>query len=789
MITPPFGVLLGTLGRNPEDPIAILSKNDDSISLNVNWTMAAKADEHLAMLQASYPAPGAHFWFGVQPMGCPPSYGRGKSTDVTALTTLYCDLDFVHEHKPGGVTEAQAIAIIRDLGDLLGTPPAAIVRSGYGMQPYWPVTSMDTVSGAMTLLRWRSLVVLVAKTHGAKVDTGVYDLPRILRIPGPPNVKYGQHAATSLIIPPSYQGHRPTADQLNVVFDSYLPAAVFPQFAGLHAGGSARRADRDWINQESRVFTEAEAISFIEDQALAPARNTPWGAGNDYWKILWQCALVCAAFTDILEEEELKQRLRDAIFEGHGERANAADEYQIALGFIKGGTNDPNGWLARLPNDQELSDPFSRYYAGPTRLQEIREQYAMKPDAPLVTEYAIVDSRGAVVSSSDDKVAPGSTPTGSGLVVAWAGDMLEEGTEWLWEYGDEFWLPLGELVLLGGREGVGKSTWTARLIAQVTLGTMHGKHLGTPKSVIVCASEDSWSKTLLPRFNAAGADLKRIARVDVRQDDKMRGLRLPTDIPAVEKFVVDHDVALIVLDPLLGTVEGKLDTHKDSDVRQALDPLTRLAHECEITIIGLIHQNKNQSGDLMTRLMGSRAFGAVARTVLVCAETDESAADADALLDPEVVEKTESERQFLFGQIKNNLGRKVRTSIKYEIQGVDRGIDAKGSRIRTSKIRVVDYRHQEGVEENVLAKEKAATRKDAGQKPEGTARSRATAWLTEYLTIHPGVLGSTVKGAGAVQGHSESTLKKVCLDLGVVCAGDVRRPTWTLPADVPVASA
>jgi hypothetical protein len=56
-------------------------------------------------------------------------------------------------------------------------------------------------------------------------------------------------------------------------------------------------------------------------------------------------------------------------------------------------------------------------------------------------------------------------------------------------------LPIGQLALLAGREGTGKSTWTARLAARLT----RDEH-----RVLMLADEDACDAVLLPRLLAAG---------------------------------------------------------------------------------------------------------------------------------------------------------------------------------------------------------------------------------------------------------------------------------------------
>ena len=387
-ISDPFATLLALLGRADSEPCSILSMAPEpGAPMHTHWTTCGGAHKLIGLLSGK-----DHLWFGVQPMTQPAS-GRGKSKDVTSVTTLYADLDFAHEHKPGGMPKTVALDIIRDLGDILGTSPAAVVMSGYGLQPYWPIVPVDPQHGIILLQRWRQLVIKVAALHGYTVDTCVYDLPRILRIPGPPNIKYGTEAHTGLImVNPAYLPL--TVDQVNASLDGHLERSESREFsaADLHASGLPRRLTDSSVS--GRVFTDAQAEAFLEAYAWKPARETPWAAGADYWKVLWQCALAAAMFSDMYDEAALKDRLRVAILSGHGEHANINDEYQIALGFAKF-----DGDFARRPNEAEQADPFSPFFAGPIppapSLDELRDRYDIPAHITPTTETVYTDGRGS----------------------------------------------------------------------------------------------------------------------------------------------------------------------------------------------------------------------------------------------------------------------------------------------------------------------------------------------------------------------------------------------------------
>jgi RecA-family ATPase len=177
-------------------------------------------------------------------------------------------------------------------------------------------------------------------------------------------------------------------------------------------------------------------------------------------------------------------------------------------------------------------------------------------------------------------------------------------------------LPLGEVSLTVGRAGIGKSTFLAYLAAMITRGSLDGD-LATPAGVAIVATEDSWEYTIVPRLMAAGADLDRVFRLDVTEAE-IGGytLSLPADDRLLEQVIRDYELGAIILDPLLSSLSGSLDAHRDQDVRQALTPLTRIANATGAAIIGNAHLRKAHAPDLLSMVSGSLAFGAVARAVL-----------------------------------------------------------------------------------------------------------------------------------------------------------------------------
>ncbi len=146
-------------------------------------------------------------------------------------------------------------------------------------------------------------------------------------------------------------------------------------------------------------------------------------------------------------------------------------------------------------------------------------------------------------------------------------------------------------------------------------------------------------------------DLHRIYRVEVLStDDTHLGLSVPRDLHDLEQAARDTGAALLLLDPLMSRL-GDLDTHRDSEVRQALEPLVASAGRTRMAVLGLIHHNKSGSSDPLQLVMGSKAFTAVARSVHTVV--------------PDPDDDTETRR--LFGTPKNNLGRTNLPTLSFTI--------------------------------------------------------------------------------------------------------------------------
>ena len=216
-----------------------------------------------------------------------------------------------------------------------------------------------------------------------------------------------------------------------------------------------------------------------------------------------------------------------------------------------------------------------------------------------------------------------------------------EPVRWLWPG----WLARGKLHVIAGAPGIGKTTAVLSWAASVTAckAFPSGWRSTKPGRVLVWSGEDDPADTLVPRLQAAGADLTRVQIVgDVMENGERFAFDPARDVPALKAaLAAQSDVAMIVIDPLVSAVGG--DSHKNAEVRRSLAPLVELAQCMDAALVGITHYSKGTQGrEPLERVSGSLAFGALARLVF---GTVRQKADDEAV-----------PPRYLLARVKSNIG-------------------------------------------------------------------------------------------------------------------------------------
>jgi len=220
-------------------------------------------------------------------------------------------------------------------------------------------------------------------------------------------------------------------------------------------------------------------------------------------------------------------------------------------------------------------------------------------------------------------------PTGGGedrAVLVELSTVTPERLSWLWEGR----LPAGKIVLIDGDPSVGKSTLAVELAAHVSMGKPWPDgatcELG---GVLILSAEDGLADTIRPRLDAAGGDPTRVhALTAVRViDEKGKPRERPptlADIDAITRAIRRTGATLVVIDVMMAYLPGKIDSHKDQDIRSVLSRLTKVGEETGCTFVMLRHLNKAAGGSPMYRGGGSIGIvGAARAAYLVARDPDD----------------------------------------------------------------------------------------------------------------------------------------------------------------------
>jgi len=209
-----------------------------------------------------------------------------------------------------------------------------------------------------------------------------------------------------------------------------------------------------------------------------------------------------------------------------------------------------------------------------------------------------------------------------GVVLVCGSSMTPQPIAWIWK----FWLAQGKLHVLAGAPGQGKTTLALSFMATISCGgSWPDNSCSNEGNVLIWSGEDDPSDTLLPRLMAMGANQERIFFVEAT---RIAGEIVTFDparhmdqlFAAIERI---GGISLLVVDPIVSAVAG--DSHKNAEVRRGLQPLVDLAARCNCALLGISHFSKGGQGqDPTQRVVGSIAFAAVPRVVMVAAKVASS---------------------------------------------------------------------------------------------------------------------------------------------------------------------
>lgn len=302
--------------------------------------------------------------------------------------------------------------------------------------------------------------------------------------------------------------------------------------------------------------------------------------------------------------------------------------------------------------------------------------------------------------------------------------------EWLWRGR----IAVGELGLLVGDPGIGKSLVSVDISARLTRGLpLPGETRGRrPARVLYLNAEDHPAQTTRVRIEAAGADIERLYILDVGS----RQVRLPSDVGALDELLRRYgDVDFLTLDPLVAVLDQGLDSNSMTDVRRATDPLAQLGARRRISPFVNHHFTKSLERTGIYRVAGSVGIVGATRHVLVMS------------LDPDEDEGSPVRN---IGVLKTNAALVPTLSLRIaerRIAGV------------TDPVAVVEWTGTSSVSAARLTE--APARKNAPK------REDATLWLAQRMDSGEEVPARLIFEEGSAHGYGEQTLRRAAAALGI----------------------
>jgi hypothetical protein len=229
-----------------------------------------------------------------------------------------------------------------------------------------------------------------------------------------------------------------------------------------------------------------------------------------------------------------------------------------------------------------------------------------EPDPANEHEYVLATG----VDASGDEIV------NTTLTAINATDIKPEQLTWLWPER----IPQGTICWFTGKPGLGKSLATLDTVARVTTGRDWPdgeKNDLPPQDVLLAISEDPLSTVVIPRLNAAGANLAHVKFFNrIKLDEGSRELQLSSDMTLLRRALeANPSVSLVVLDPL-ESFFGDVNININQEIRPITNPLKRICERAKVTLIGIVHDNKRSDVSAIQKIPGGSAVSAAARGAL-----------------------------------------------------------------------------------------------------------------------------------------------------------------------------
>lgn len=305
---------------------------------------------------------------------------------------------------------------------------------------------------------------------------------------------------------------------------------------------------------------------------------------------------------------------------------------------------------------------------------------------------------------------------------------------WLWPNR----IPFGKLTLFAGHPGMGKGMATMYIAACASKGAGWADcaNVNPPMETIIISSEDAASDTLVPRLQAAEADLSKIMILEtVQTTTGDRAFGLDKDLATMRQNLEQNpEVKVVIIDPVMNHLGG-LKGNNEQELRSALTPLGKLAEQFGVAIIMVTHFNKNIASDSIQRVGGAMGMVGAVRVAWSFAE-----------------DKEDGSRKML--PLKANIAPDT-GGLEYMIVSAD--VEINGQIVQVGRIQFGNTTHS-SVD---------AAMKNDPKNASATKFEEAKKWLEEYLADGNPQAASDILMAAGTLNFKKTTMDNAAIKLGV----------------------
>lgn len=189
------------------------------------------------------------------------------------------------------------------------------------------------------------------------------------------------------------------------------------------------------------------------------------------------------------------------------------------------------------------------------------------------------------------------------------------------------YVPKGEITILGGDGGVGKTFIWCSIAAAISSGSpcpvLEGmfptSEARTPQRVLYFSSEDSNSAVLLPRLKACGANIQNIKTIDSANENFCK-VKLNSQF--LEGLLDSFRPALCIFDPIQSFLPPRTDMAARNQMREAMASLHVWGEKYGTSFLVVLHTNKRENCWGRKRLADSADLWDISRSVLICGKVE-----------------------------------------------------------------------------------------------------------------------------------------------------------------------